>query len=197
MYPLTELVQIEQVILLRCLALHHGLRHISIEGLSAGKERLFREQVEALTSLEEKEVASARVQLREVRGLMQEMEAAGKKDTDRYRKAAAIEKELLDLLDQHRPQLLEIGAADRLLMVGEIGEMLALDDGRLWDLAKPITPDGRVRFDVEKNRQREDAQVKAAFHAGPFSLIVCWAATTTCRTASGVWRAARASTSAS
>jgi hypothetical protein len=160
------------MVLLRCLARHHGVRRVRIEGLTAGEVPLFQEKVAALKGLEEGEVASARVQLREVRALMKELEATGRKDTDRYGKAASIEKELVDLLDQHRPQLLEVGAAGRLLMSGDIGEVLALDDGRLLDAARPITPDGRVRFDAEKVRQREDAQVKAALDDGPCSLVV-------------------------
>ena len=168
----TDLVQIEQMVLLRCLARHHRLHSIHIEGLTAEKEPLFRQQVAALKGLEEKQIKDARVQLREVRCLMQAMEAAGKTNTDRYDTAASIEKELLDLLDQHRPQLLEVGAAGRLLLAGEIGAVLALDDGPLLDLAKPVTPDGRVKFDSSKVRQREDAQVKAAINAGPFALIV-------------------------
>lgn len=168
----TELVQIEQMILLRSLARHHGLCRIRIEGLTVGEEPLFRNKVEALKGLEQGEVASARVQLREVRVLLRVVEAAGRKDTDRYGKAVAIEKQLLDLLDQQRPRLLEVGAAGRLLMAGEIDEVLALDDRQLLEAAKPITPDGRVRFDAEKVRAREDAQVRAALDDGPCSLIV-------------------------
>ena len=168
----TDLVQIEQMVLLRCLARHHGLRSIRIEGLTAEKEPLFRQQVEALKGLEEKQIKDARVQLREVRRLMQEMEVAGKTNTDRYGTAASIEKELLDLLDQNRPQLLKVGAAGHLLLTGEIDSVLALDDGRLLDLAKPVTPDRRVKFDSSKVRQREDAQVMAVINAGPFALIV-------------------------
>lgn len=65
-----------------------------------------------------------------------------------------------------------MGAAGRLLMAGDISEVTALDDGRLLDAAKPIMPDGRVRFDADKVREREDAQVRAALDDGPVSLIV-------------------------
>jgi hypothetical protein len=58
-----------------------------------------------------------------------------------------------------------------LLVAGDIGEVLALDE-RLLALAKPVTPDGRVKFDAQKVRRREDAQVKAALDGGPFALIV-------------------------
>ena len=44
--------------------------------------------------------------------------------SDRYEKAAGIEKELVALLEKSRPLFLEIGAAGRLLMAG------GLDDGQ-------------------------------------------------------------------
>ena len=72
------------MVVLRCLARHHGLRSVRIEGLAAEKEPLFRQQVEASKGLEKKQIKDARVQLREVRRLMQAMEAAGKTNTDRY-----------------------------------------------------------------------------------------------------------------
>src|SRR5262249_51494762 len=106
----TELVQIEQTVLLRCLARHHGLRRARVEGLTAKGVPLFREKVEALKGLEEGELAAARGQLREVRALMRGMEAAGHKGTDRYEKAAGIEKELVALLEKGRPQFLQIRA---------------------------------------------------------------------------------------
>ena len=80
--------------------------------------------------------------------------------------------EIKGLVDRHRLQLLALGPAGRLLITGDIEEVLALDDERLLDLAKPITPGGRVKIDADKVRQREDAQVRAALDDGPFSLIV-------------------------
>jgi hypothetical protein len=168
----TELVQIEQTAILRCLARHHGLRKVRLEGLTLREVPLFREKVEALKGLEHGEVASARVQLREVRALMRGMEAAGRKGTDRYEKAAGIEKELVALLEKSRPHLLEIGAAGRLLLAGDLAEVLALDDERLLEAARPITPNGRLKIDADRVRQREDAQVRATLADAPFSLIV-------------------------
>jgi hypothetical protein len=167
----TELVQIEQMVLLRCLARSHGLRTVRIEGLTASEVTWFRKWVDMLKGLE-KEAEAARVQLRGVRKLMRDMEAAGKKDSDRYYQAAGIERELLVVIGQHWPHLLEVGAAGRLLLAGDIAEVLALNDERLLALAKPITPDGSVHFDADKVGQREDAQVQAALDGGPFALIV-------------------------
>src|SRR5262249_42657475 len=114
----TEPVQIEPTVLLRCLAGHHGLRKVRVEGLTPKGVPLFREKVKALKGLEDGELAAARGQLREVRGLRRDMEAVGRKGTDRYEKAAGIEKELAALLETSRPQLLEVGAAGRPLMAG-------------------------------------------------------------------------------
>jgi hypothetical protein len=147
----TELVQIEQVLLLRCLARRHGLRTVRIEGLTAQEVTLFRKKVDALKGLEQGAMV-ARVQLQEVRELMGRLEAAGKKGSDRYQQAAGIEQELVGLIDQYRPDWLEVGAVGRLLLAGDIAEVLALDDERLLALARPITPDGRVHFDADTVR---------------------------------------------
>jgi hypothetical protein len=159
----TELVQIEQVTVLRCLTRHHGLRRLRIEGLVEGEAKLFAEKAEALKGLAST-TADARVQLREVRSLM--------RSPHRHDEAAAIERQLVGLIDQHRPYLLEVGAPGRLLMVGEPVAVLPLDDGLLLDAARPVTPDGRVRIDPAKLRRREDAMVRAALDGGPFALVI-------------------------
>src|SRR5262245_34486776 len=57
-------------------------------------------------------------------------------------------------------------------MAGDIGEVLALDDERLLDLSRPVTPDGRIKSDRVRVREREDAQLRAALDAGSVTLIV-------------------------
>lgn len=167
----TELVQIEQVAILRCLARRHGLRTVRIEGLTAKEVPLFRERIEALREIA-KDADAARRQLGEVRELMLAMETAGRKGTDGHRQAVAIERDLLMLIGQSRPLLLEVGAVGRLLMGGEIDAVLHLDDGAALELANPVTPAGRIRIDAARVRLREDANVRAALDAGPFALIV-------------------------
>lgn len=162
-----ELVQIEQMAILRCLSRRHGLRTVRIEGLTAKEVNLFRERIESLKEIKKDEDA-ARKQLAEVRELMRAMDPA----TSRYRQAATIERDLLGLIGQSRPLLLEVGAAGRLLMAGEIDGVLHLDDEAALDEANPVTPGGRIRLDAAKARRREDAMVKAALDRGPFSLII-------------------------
>jgi hypothetical protein len=82
-----------------------------------------------------------------------------------------IDRGVADLLRGHSRQLVEYGAAGRLAVRGEV-EVLPLDDERLLQQAKPVTPDGRVRLDKEKVEARHDYQVKAALGAGAASLLI-------------------------
>jgi hypothetical protein len=59
-----------------------------------------------------------------------------------------------------------------LLTVGEIEEVLPLDDAKLLEQAKPITTDGRVRLDPATLTAREDGIVNAAIAGGPLAVIV-------------------------
>lgn len=92
--------------------------------------------------------------------------------TERHEKAKKIEAEISDMIDQHRLRLLELGAPGRLLIAGEIDEVLPLDDADLLDSAKPVTPEGKMRLDSEKLKARQGAQVKAVMEKGGFGLIV-------------------------
>jgi hypothetical protein len=76
------------------------------------------------------------------------------------------------MLDQHRVRLLELGAPGRLLIAGEIDDVLPLDDAGLLDRGKPVTPEGKVRLDPDKLKARHGAQVKAVLAKGGFGLIV-------------------------
>lgn len=163
----TELVQVEQMTILRCLARRHGLHTIRIEGLTAKDAMLFRERIESLKEIKKDEDA-ARRQVSEVRELMRAMDP----DTSRYRQAAAIERDLLGLIGQSRPLLLEVGATGCLMMASEIDSVLHLDDEVALDEANPVNPGGWIRIDAAKVRRREDAMVQAALDGGPFALIV-------------------------
>ena len=72
------------------------------------------------------------------------------------------------MLDQHKVRLLQLA----LLVAGDVEDVLPLDDARLLDRAKPMTPDGKVKVDAEKVRLREDAQVKAVLDKGKVGFIV-------------------------
>jgi hypothetical protein len=73
---------------------------------------------------------------------------------------------------EFRERYLEAGAVGRLLVSGELQEVLPLDEAGALDAARPVTPDGLVRIDPAKVEARHDAQVKAALATGPVPLIV-------------------------
>lgn len=76
------------------------------------------------------------------------------------------------LLDQHRHDLLQIGAAGRLMLPDELEDVLPIEDDELLEDANPIGSDGTVRIDVEANERREDAIVWRLLRAGPVSVVV-------------------------
>lgn len=73
-------------------------------------------------------------------------------------------------LDQHRVALLELGAAGRLMMTGELEKVLPLEEAEKQ--AKPITPSGEVKLDPAKLKARNDAQVRMAFKHGPVAVVI-------------------------
>jgi hypothetical protein len=163
-----ELVQIEQMMLLRCLIKHHGLRHVFAEGFSVGELQAYKDRIAALRGVEKDDIPRLRQQLVEVRSLL----GGIKEGEDRYEKAKNIEAEVLQLLDQHRVALLEVGAAGRLLISGELEEVLPLEDAEKLDEAKPITPSGEVKLNSAKVEARHDAQVWNALKYGPVAVVI-------------------------
>ena len=65
-----------------------------------------------------------------------------------------------------------MGAAGRLLISGEIEEVLPMEDDELLDAANPITSEGQVQFDEKKVQARRDAIVQNVLKAGPFGLMI-------------------------
>ena len=158
-----ELVQLEQMAVLRCLIKHHGMRSVVAEGFSEGELQLYKQKVAAHGAVEKEQIPALRKQITEVRTLLAEM----KPGEERHGKAKKIEGEILGLLDQHRVALLELGAAGRLLMTGELEEVLPLEDAEKLAQAKPITPSGEVRLDPEKVKARNDAAGSHGVQARP------------------------------
>ena len=163
-----EAVQLEQMALLRCLVKHHGLKRLHCEGLTAKDLPNYKEKIAVLREMDRTQISELRKQLAEVRELLKGTDP----NTDRHAKVKKIEAEVCDLIDQYRLQLLELGAPGRLLIGGEIDDVLPLDDADLLDRAKPVTPEGKIRLDKEKVKARNDAQVKAVMDGGGFGLIV-------------------------
>jgi hypothetical protein len=148
-----DAVQQEQMALLRCLIKHHGLRRVFAEGFAPKDLPNYRERIAVLRDMELNQIPELRALLTRA-------------------KTAKHKAEIVDMLDQHKARLLELGAAGRLLIAGEIDEVLPLDDADALDLAKPITPDGKFLVDPAKLVVRHDAQVRAVLDKGPLALIV-------------------------
>src|SRR5262249_10273293 len=88
-----ELVQIEQVALLRCLVKHHGLQVVLAEGLTPRRLEIFGEIIAALRDMDE-QLADLRKQRAEVKG-----------------PAPAIDREIEGLAQDLKRHLLKYGAS--------------------------------------------------------------------------------------
>jgi hypothetical protein len=157
-----ELVQLEHLALLRCLARRHGLRRVYVEGMTPEGVKNFREMVAAHKKVETRLYE----QLQDVHEILQE----AKEGTERQAKEAA--KEVLGLLERFQLEVLPLGTAGRLLMSGDVEELLPLDDAKLLEEAKPIDPAGRFHLDPAKLSARHDAQVQAALKGDAFALVI-------------------------
>jgi hypothetical protein len=166
-----ELVQVQQVALLRCLAKRHGLKTVHIERLTAEGAAEFKTRIAALKEAEPHQ-ATLRQQLAEVQALLKKLADDGKARSERFAKAQAVEKDIADLLEHHRMELLELGAIAHLLVSGELQQVLPLDDEALLDAAKPRLKNGEVVPDPAAKAARQDGMVRALLKAGPVAVAV-------------------------
>lgn len=101
------------------------------------------------------------------------------------------------LLDGHKERLLQVGAAGRLLISGELEEVLPLEEDGAMEKARPITPEGQVKLDEIKIEARHDAQLRVLAKGGPVAVIVLGGAhdmTGSIRRAGGKWEYVRVTT---
>ena len=101
-----ELVQVEQIALLRCLIKHHGLKRVFAEGFSPAEAEAYREKIAVLRSMEMEEIPELRRQLADVRKGM-----AGSSE-DRKVKREEIESQIVALLDDHKHRMIEMVLPD-------------------------------------------------------------------------------------
>ena len=161
-----QLVQVEQMAVLRCLIQHHGLKKVFSEGFAPNELEAYREKIAVLKAMDSEQVPQVRMQLDEVRKLIEGATGEQKEN------AQAIEAQLLTMLDEHKHRLLEMGAAGRLLISGELEDVLPLEEAEALEKAKPVTPSGGVKLDPVRVEARHDAQVKHATAGGPVAVIV-------------------------
>ena len=166
-----ELVQLQQIAALRCLVNHYGLKRVYIERFTAEQVAGFKELVESLREAEPLQ-ATLREQWQEAKDFLKKLDEEGKQETDRYAHAAALEKEMSEMLEKHRLQMLDIGAAGQLLVSKELVEVLPLDDATLLDAAEPVVADGKVSIDPAKDAKRREAMVKLALANDSVAVIV-------------------------
>jgi hypothetical protein len=62
------------------------------------------------------------------------------KESERHKKAQALEREIEGMLAQHNEDMLKVGAAIRLMTLGRLDAVLPLDDEQLLDAAGRYCP---------------------------------------------------------
>lgn len=168
-----EAIQAEQIQHLRILLHEHKLKRVWVEGLTPEDMPAFQELVRQVKAVKENDVPRLRDQFDEAEQLIAEFAAAGKKETDDYKQAVAIREKIRELLKEHREQLLRIGAPGRMLMAGELAEIIPLDDAAAHQASNPIKRDGKVVLDETEIEAREKAMVERLLAADePVSVIV-------------------------
>lgn len=73
---------------------------------------------------------------------------------------------------QHQLNLLEAGAAARLVMTGELKTLLPAEDSKAMEAANPVRADGSVVFDKKADEAREVAIVKKLLKADGVVVII-------------------------
>ena len=161
-----EAVQLDQAAALECLAQHHGLKRVLVEGLTDNDMPLVPDKVSRLRIAKAHQPA-LKAQLAEVRTLIQQNRSA----IERQKEAVALERQIVGMIAYHRAEALEMGAAVRLVALGRLDAVLPLDDAKLLDAAGPNLPGGKQ--DSAAIADREAAMVKKSLAAGPVAVIIC------------------------
>ena len=117
-------------------------------------------KVAFLKEMEANQIARLRKQLGEVRQLLAETQTPDPE-------VQLLEQNILGLLQGYRLRMVELGAAGRLLVSGEIEDVLPLVDEEPLNAANPVTADGKVRFDSPRVQARQDVIVKSLLKGGP------------------------------
>jgi len=148
-----ERIQQQQMELLRVLIQSHGLKRIHKEGLAEKDVLIFEAKVAAFREFGNKLLA--------LNG------SIGSDD-----KSPALITQIEELESQHRRDILQLGAAGRLLLSNEIESVLPLEESEAFAAANPVGEDGKVSIDQGKNEAREDAQLRILLNGDPLSVVV-------------------------
>ena len=129
-----ELVQAQQLAILRCIIQHYGLKRIHVEGLnSAGPSCVQRQGVRALGK-----VGS------QIAGLRKQRDGAGYRRPTGTSEAQRIIEGIEKVEAEYRRDLLRISVAGQLLLNGEIDAVLPLEDEAAYRAADPVDSNGAV-----------------------------------------------------
>lgn len=153
-------VQVQQMAVLRWLIKHFGLKQVHLEGLTKPDQLIFNAKVEGLRVVG-KELSDLRQEHRE-------LFADSEPDVPTRRIIDGIQK----LEKQYHRDILQLGAAGRLVLSGELEGVLPLEDEKAHQAARPIAEDGTVSFDQEKIEDREDSQARLLLNGGHLSIII-------------------------
>lgn len=156
-------IQEEEMELLRVLIKNHGLKRIHAEGFSEKDLPAYQEKIASLKTLESNQITRLKKQLQEVREVLADKPSS---------EARSVEAKILAMLADFQVHLIEMGAAGRLLIDGEIEEVLPIEDAEALEKANPITRDNKVRLEQAKITERHDAIVRNALKSGPLCLMI-------------------------
>ena len=148
-------VQTEQLVVLRQLIQRLGLRSIHVEGLTSRDMPIFEAKVAVLRKVG--------AELASLRSIVEEL---GEED------AGQLVKQLEGVEQQQHRDLLQLGAAGRLLMEGTIKAVVPLEEVASYEAADPVAEDGTVVLNQDRIEARQDAQVKRLLDGGKCSLII-------------------------
>lgn len=154
-----ERVQDQQMAVLRWLIKQHGLKRVHIEGLTKRDQFIIDAKIRVLRNVG-KELAELRQENSE---LLSESEPDDK--------TQEIIDGIRQLEEQYHRDLLQLGAAGRLVLSGELEGVLPLEDEKAYQAANPVAEDGSVIFDQKKIEARQDGQVRLLLDNGPFAVI--------------------------
>ncbi len=73
---------------------------------------------------------------------------------------------------QNKIDLMELGAAGRLVVSGELQTILPAEDSRAFEAANPLLVNGSIRFDEHAEESREDAIVRNLLKADGVAVII-------------------------
>lgn len=167
-----EAVQQEQIAMLRRLIQQHGLTVVYYEGLIKDEVPLYRSKVKSLRKLGES-IPEIEFNIRELRLFRRELEESDEQISARIENATNIEQKLKRVLNNYRYDLLQIGAAGRLLMSGELKDVRPVDDRSQLARSNPQTSNGSIRR-VSKTaiESREDSQVRCLLKSSGTAVVI-------------------------